>query len=82
VIGLDLLVRHEDDLRQIVAQVVQQKAEAEARAATEAKARQAAIARAEALAKELRGGAEKPVDASDMEAEVRRVPDLTYDAGL
>lgn len=59
-----------------------QKAQAEARAATEAKARQAAIARAEELAKQLRGGAEKPVDPSEMEAEVRRVQDLAYDAGL
>jgi hypothetical protein len=62
--------------------LAEQKKEAEARAAAEASARRAAIARADQLAEQLRGGAEKPVDPLEMEAEVRRVQDLAYDAGL
>jgi hypothetical protein len=65
-----------------VAALTQQKAEAEARADAEAKKRAAAIARADDLASQLDQSALKPVNPQDMEAEVRRAQDLTYEAGL
>jgi len=51
-------------------------------AAREATARAAAIATAERLRVQLQERALTPVDPSEMEAEVRRAQDATYEAGL
>jgi hypothetical protein len=65
-----------------VDRLAEQKRVAEEAAAREAKARAAAIAKANDLAKQLRLSAAAPVAPDEMEAEVRRAQDLSYEAGL
>lgn len=65
-----------------VEKLAQQRKEALARAAQAGKERAAAIKKAETLAAQLRTSAETSVSPEEMEAEVRRVQDLVYEAGL